>query len=113
MMSLKFGLPAQFKERKSGGQAILLFSKEMNMTPKVFLYALSTCSHCKRTKQFFKDNGIDFDFLDVDLSQGEKRESAIDAVKKHNPRLTFPTTLIGDKVIVGFKEKEIREALGL
>jgi len=34
-------------------------------------------------------------------------------VKKFNPKCSFPTIIIGDKVIVGFKENEIREALGL
>jgi glutaredoxin len=34
-------------------------------------------------------------------------------VKKLNPNCSFPTIIIGDKVIVGFKEDEIKEALGL
>jgi hypothetical protein len=33
-------------------------------------------------------------------------------VKKFNPNCSFPTILIGDKVIVGLREKEIKEALG-
>lgn len=79
---------------------------------KVFLYALSTCGHCKNTKRFLKEKGIEFDFIDVDLLEGDKREEIIDEVKKHNPNLSFPTILIGDKIIVGFKEREIEEALG-
>ena len=34
-------------------------------------------------------------------------------IKKINPRCSFPTLIIGEKVIVGYKEKEIKEALGL
>jgi len=34
-------------------------------------------------------------------------------VRKLNPRCSFPTIIIGDKVIVGHKEDEIKEALGL
>ena len=34
-------------------------------------------------------------------------------VKKINPKCSFPTIQIGDRVIVGYKEKEIKEALGL
>jgi hypothetical protein len=34
-------------------------------------------------------------------------------VKKWNPNCSFPTIIIGDKVIVGFKKDEIKEALGL
>ncbi len=34
-------------------------------------------------------------------------------VKKFNPKCSFPTIIIGEKVIVGYKEDEIKEALGL
>ena len=33
----------------------------------VKLYALSTCIHCKKTKEFLTDSGISFDYLFVDL----------------------------------------------
>jgi hypothetical protein len=49
----------------------------------------------------------------VDLLQGEERKAILEDVKKLNPRCSFPTIIIGDKVIVGFKENEIKEALGL
>jgi glutaredoxin-like protein NrdH len=54
-----------------------------------------------------------YDAIDVDLLQGEERAAIIEEVKKLNPNCSFPTIQIGDKVIVGFKENEIREALGL
>jgi len=34
-------------------------------------------------------------------------------VRKLNPQCSFPTIIIGDKVIVGFQEDQIREALEL
>ena len=37
----------------------------------------------------------------------------LDEVRKVNPQTSFPTILIGDKVIVGYRELEILEALGL
>ncbi|MEW5723735.1 MAG: glutaredoxin family protein [Thermodesulfobacteriota bacterium] len=83
------------------------------MPDKTFIYTLSTCGHCKRTKQFLRDHGVAFDYVDVDLTQGVERDSLIEEVKKYNPRCTFPTVLIGGRVIVGFKEDEIKEALGL
>ena len=30
-----------------------------------------------------------------------------------NPNRSFPTIIIGDKVIIGFKENAIKEALGI
>jgi len=82
------------------------------MTP-VKIFSLSTCSHCKATKKFLGDCTIKYDFVDVDLLQGEERSAILEEVKKFNPNCSFPTVIIGDKVIVGFKEKEIKEALGL
>ncbi len=79
----------------------------------VKLYSLSTCSHCKSTKKFLSDCTVMYDFVDVDLLEGEERKAILEDVKKFNPKCSFPTIIIGDKVIVGFKENEIREALGI
>ncbi len=83
------------------------------MEKPVKIYTLSTCSHCKATKKFLNDCKIKYDFVDVDLLKGEGRSAVLEDMKKWNPRLSFPTIIIGDKVIVGHKEKEIKEALGL
>ncbi len=80
---------------------------------KVQLYGLSTCSHCKATKQFLDECTIKYHVIDVDLLDGDERKAIIEDVKKFNPRCSFPTIIIGDKVIVGYKEDEIKEALGL
>jgi glutaredoxin len=77
------------------------------------IYTLSTCSHCKSTKKLLDECTIQYDFVDVDLLEGEERKAILEDIKKVNPRCSFPTILIGDKVIVGYKEKEIKEALGL
>ena len=79
----------------------------------VKIYSLSTCSHCKSTKKFLSDCTVMYDFVDVDLLEGEERKAILEDVKKFNPKCSFPTIIIGDNVIVGFKENEIREALGL
>ena len=83
------------------------------MENKVKIYTLSTCSHCKATKKFLDECKIEFEFEDVDLLEGEERAAILDEVRKWNPSCSFPTIIIGDKVIVGFKEGEIKEALGL
>ena len=84
------------------------------MTDKdVEIFSLSTCSHCKATKKYLSECTIKYEFIDVDLLKGDERKAIIEDVKKFNPRCSFPTIIIGDKVIVGFKEKEIKEALGV
>ncbi len=85
----------------------------MSPEKKVKLYTLSTCSHCKATKKFLGDCNVRYDFVDVDLLEGEEREAILEDVRKLNPQCSFPTIIIGDTVIVGFKEEKIREALGL
>jgi len=79
----------------------------------VKIFSLSTCSHCKSTKKFLKDCTIMYEFVDVDLLDGEERKAILEDVKKFNPKCSFPTIVIGDTVIVGYKEEEIKEALGL
>ncbi len=80
---------------------------------KIQVYSLSTCSHCKAAKRLLADCTIHYDFVDVDLLEGDERKAILEDVKKFNPRCSFPTVIIGPTVIVGYKEKEIKEALGL
>ena len=83
------------------------------MSENVKIFSLSTCSHCKATKRLLGECGIQYEFTDVDLLKGEERKAILEDVKKFNPRCSFPTIVIGDKVIVGYKEDEIRDALGM
>jgi len=83
------------------------------MSEMVKMYALSTCSHCKAAKKFLKDHGVTNLCTEVDLLTGDERKAIIEEVKKYNPACSFPTIIIGDKVIVGFNELAIREALGI
>ncbi|MFZ3047855.1 MAG: glutaredoxin family protein [Desulfatirhabdiaceae bacterium] len=83
------------------------------MPPPVKMFSLSTCSHCRSTKKLLADCTVQYDFVDVDLLEGEERSAILEDVKKFNPKCSFPTIIIGDKVIVGYKENEIKEALGL
>lgn len=80
---------------------------------KVMMYGLSTCVWCKKTKKFLTDLGVEFDYVFVDRLEGDEEKEAIEEVRRFNPSTSFPTTIINsEKAIVGFKEKEIREALG-
>ncbi len=83
------------------------------MQPPVKIYTLSTCSHCKSTKKFLDECNVQYEFTDVDLLSDKEKKVILEDVRKLNPRCTFPTIVIGDKVIVGFEEDKIRNALGL
>ena len=80
---------------------------------KVMLYALSTCGWCAKTKALLNELGIEYDYTYVDLLKGEEQAAVIKEIQKHNPDCNFPTLVIdSNKCIIGFKEDEIREALG-
>lgn len=75
------------------------------------LYAVSTCGHCKTLKKMLEEGDFTFDSVDVDLLFGKERRDMLEEVRKLNKRCSFPTLLIGEKVIVGYRVDEIKEAL--
>ncbi len=79
----------------------------------VKLYSLSTCIHCKDAKNFFNQCKINADCVDVDKLSMEQRKKLLQEIKQINPECTFPTIVIGNKVIVGFKKDELKEILGI
>jgi glutaredoxin-like protein NrdH len=80
---------------------------------KVMLYALSTCGWCKKTKALLNELGVEYDYTDVDLLKGEEQSATVKEIEKFNTSGNFPTMVINSsKCIVGFKEDDIREALG-
>lgn len=84
----------------------------MNKERKIKLYSLSTCSHCRAIKKMLEEGAWTFDFVDVDLLHGKERRDTLEEVRQLNKRCSFPTIRIGDRIIVGYRENDIREALG-
>jgi glutaredoxin len=79
----------------------------------VMLYALSTCGWCQKTKDLLHQMGVEFDYQHVDLLEGTEQDDAMNVIEKFNPNGSFPTLVIDNKkAIIGFREQEIREALG-
>ena len=83
------------------------------MAEDIKVFSLSTCSHCRAVKKLLGKCGVKYEFTDVDQLDGEERKAILEDVRKFNPRCSFPTIVIGETVIVGFKEDEVRSALGL
>ncbi len=77
------------------------------------LYTLSTCVYCKRLKKYLKDNGYEFDYIDVDTLSGNEREETLLKVMELNPSISFPTAGVNGVVIVGHDKEKIERALGL
>jgi glutaredoxin-like protein NrdH len=78
----------------------------------VMLYALSTCGWCKKTKGLLEELKVEFYYTHVDQLQGAERAEAIEAVKKWNPKCSFPSLVLNDsQCIIGYDEAKIKEAL--
>ena len=81
---------------------------------KVVVYALSTCVWCKMTRQFLKDNGIEFEYIDVDLCEPEEKEQVRQQIQSKGGNLSYPTTIVDDKTLItGFRKDLLKEALGI
>ena len=81
---------------------------------KVTLYALSTCVWCKLTKQFLNDNGVAYEYVDVDLLDTAEKQQVHEIIQSKGGALSYPTTIIDDKTVVtGFRKDQIKEALGV
>ena len=78
---------------------------------QIVLYGLSTCVWCRKTKVLLDQIGVEYNYIDVDLLQGDEKSKATEEVKSLNPRCSFPTLAINDQCIVGYDEQKIKEAL--
>ena len=80
---------------------------------KICLYALTTCEYCQSIKRMLAELAPSHRVIEVDALSREERRAVLDEVKKVNPACSFPTTVVDDKVIVGYKIQEIKEAIGV
>ena len=64
---------------------------------EVILYTLSTCSWCRRTKRLLDDLGVCYDYIDLDLLEGEAKEEAIAQLQQWNPDRSFPTIVVNNQ----------------
>jgi glutaredoxin len=92
------------------------FSKVLgkNNQHKVVVFALSTCVWCKMTKQYLKDNEVEFEFIDVDLTEPEEKQEIHELIQDKGGTLSYPTIIVDDKkIITGFRKDQLKEALQL
>jgi glutaredoxin-like protein NrdH len=85
-----------------------------NKKHKVFLYAISTCAWCKMTKQFLKDNDVEYEYVDVDLTTQKDHEKIRQDIENRGAEPNYPLIIVDDKVMInGFRKDKIKEALDL
>ena len=79
----------------------------------ITLYSLSTCAYCSAIKKMFDDLSIGYQCIQADELPEADKEKVINELKILNPRCSFPTVVIQDQVIVGYKVQAIKEKLGI
>jgi glutaredoxin-like protein NrdH len=85
-----------------------------NNKNKVFLYALSTCAWCKMTKQYLKDNDVEFEYADVDLCSEEELDKVKKDILSKGGSLSYPVIIVNDRILInGFRKDKIKETLGI
>jgi len=78
----------------------------------IILFALSTCIWCRKTKSLLDELGVDYNYVYVDLAEGEERDLIKKEMQRWNPKMSFPTIVLNSsKCIVGFDEQGIRNGL--
>ena len=85
-----------------------------NKKHKVFLYAISTCAWCKMNKQFLKDNDVEYEYVDVDLTSQRDHEKIRQDIENRGGEPNYPLIIVDDKVMInGFRKDRIKEALDI
>jgi glutaredoxin-like YruB-family protein len=75
---------------------------------KVKVYSTPFCPYCTMAKEFLKKHQIEFEEVNVQ----ENRAAAIEMIKKSGQN-GVPVIEIDGRIIVGFDEPALREALGI
>ena len=72
------------------------------------IFALSTCGHCRRAKDFLTEKGIKFEYVYVDQLEYEKKQDLKNKLQdKFKKRVAFPFLVINDEdCVVGFLKNE-------
>lgn len=76
--------------------------------PNVTIYTTPTCHFCHAAKDFFNENKIAFTEYDVARDLAKRQEMV-----QKSGQMGVPVIYIGDKLTVGFDEKQLRELLSL
>jgi glutaredoxin-like protein NrdH len=90
----------------------IMFEHEVrNRIP--ILFAISTCPRCSRMKRFLREHKVEAKIVDYDLLPRSEKKAHLTFLQPINPRLSFPTLVVGDMAVIGENYDEVREVLGL
>lgn len=70
------------------------------------IYSTPTCPYCKLAKDFLKSKNIVFQDIDVSADP-----QAVNEMIEKSGQMGVPVIEIGDKIIIGFNQLKLEEAL--
>lgn len=83
-------------------------ANEKSEKPKVRIYTTTTCPWCMKTKEFFKENNVKYEEINV----GNNEEARNEMFEKSG-QLGVPVTDANGTIIVGFDKAALKKALGV
>ena len=75
---------------------------------KIRVFSTPTCPYCVVLKNFLKDNG--FEYEDINVAQSE--EAQTEMIEKTG-QMGVPVTEIEGEYIIGFDQKKLKEKLSI
>jgi glutaredoxin len=64
-------------------------------------------------KNYLDEKHVSYDCVYVDTLEGQEKVDTVAQVKRYNPAISFPTLVVGDNVVVGFKKSDVDNLLDL
>lgn len=101
--------PCYAAEPKDAPQSVIdPAASHQQKYPKIVLYSVSWCPHCKEAKEYFTSNNIPFINRDVELDEA----AMTDLTKKYKSQ-GVPVIVIGDDKIIlkGFSREKFEKSL--
>lgn len=88
------------------------YAKKVSGSKKheIFLFTLSTCVWCMKTRKLLNSLGLEYSYIDLDLLNDDVRDEVEKEFVRWNPDETFPTIVINNKkCVIGYQEDELKE----
>ncbi|HIH20766.1 TPA: NrdH-redoxin [Candidatus Micrarchaeota archaeon] len=75
---------------------------------QVKIFTTPTCVYCRLAKDFFKQNNVEWQEVDV----AKDRNAAMEMIDKSG-QMGVPVIEVDGKIIIGFDKPALKQALGL
>jgi len=78
----------------------------LSVMKTVTIYSTPTCTYCNAAKDFFKENGVEFQVFDVAVDTAKRQEMI-----EKSGQMGVPVITINEELVVGFDKARLSELL--